>query len=299
MGIGISIVIPTYGRSQQLQACLQALTHLDYPRDAFDVIVVDDGSDTPPDSAIGPFRERLDLTLLAQEHAGPAAARNAGAARAKGRFLAFTDDDCSPDRLWLQILAAHFALNPDRALGGRTINALPRNLYSCASQDLVSYLYAYYNANHDQARFFASNNLALPADSFRHIGGFDETFPFAAGEDRDLCDRWVSCGYPMAYVPEAIVRHAHPLSIRSFWRQQFNYGRGAYYFHKKRGRRSQTPPVNVVALEPRAFYLNLLFYPLAQARSLNAKALAAFLAVLSQAAIAAGFGWESRKRSHG
>jgi GT2 family glycosyltransferase len=150
--------------------------------------------------------------------------------------LAFTDDDCRPAPDWLSTLGVRFAGAPDHAVGGRTLNALPDNRYSAASQLLIDYLYAYYNANGGLARFFASNNVALPRDRFHAVGGFDDRWPLAGGEDRELCDRWLQGGHGMLYAPEAVVYHAHPLTLRTFCRQHFNYGRGAYYYHRARAR---------------------------------------------------------------
>jgi len=282
-----SIVIPTYSRPKQLADCLQSIARLDYPRDRFEVIVVDDGSPMPPEDVVDSFRDGLDATLLTHPHAGPAAARNTGAARAKGEFLVFTDDDCTPAPDWLQALAARFARVPDHAIGGRTLNALPDNPYSTASHLLVAYLYSYYNADPDQARFFTSNNLALPADRCHAIGGFDTTFPHAAGEDREFCDRWLYNGYRMIYAPEVVVYHAHALTWRTFWRQHFNYGRGAFGFRQARAQRDQ----GRIKVEPLSFYLNLLQYPFSQTQGRRAVLLAALL-VVSQAANAAGFVWK-------
>jgi GT2 family glycosyltransferase len=287
----LSIVIPTYARPRQLATCLQSLACLDYPHDRFEVIVVDDGSETPPEAVVASFCGQLDVTLLTQAHAGPAVARNTGAARAKGKFLAFTDDDCAPAPDWLQSLAARFARASDCAIGGRTLNALPDNPYSTASQLLVAYLYSYYNADPDQARFFASNNLAMPADRFHTIGGFDTTYTRTAAEDRELCDRWLHHGYRMTYAPEALVYHAHVLTFRTFWRQHFNYGRGAFHFQQARAHRA----CGRIRLEPLPFYLNLLRYPSSQAQGWRALLLAALL-VVSQVVNAAGFFWEWTNR---
>ena len=139
----ISIVIPTYNRPEQLAVCLRACSRLEYPHDRFEVIVVDDGGVMPLDEVINEFRGLLTLKLLQQQNAGPAAARNKGAAEARGEFLAFTDQDCAPASNWLEALAAQFVASPDCAVGGQTRNALMHNLYSTASQLLVSYLVAY------------------------------------------------------------------------------------------------------------------------------------------------------------
>ena len=278
-----SVVVPTYDRPGRLRACLAALRQLDYPPERFEVLVVDDGSPTPLQPVFEAARGPLNATLVRQENAGPAAARNAGAARATGTFLAFTDDDCVPAPGWLRALADGFARAPGHFFGGRTVNALPRNPYATASQQLVSYLHEYFSPE-SHAPFFASNNIALPTDRFRALGGFSTDFPLAAGEDRELCDRWHDRGWPMAHAPGAVVYHAHPLTLRRFWRQHVNYGRGAFYYHQRRTRRGGERQ----AAEPLSFYLGLLRYPLAQRPGLAGLPHAALL-LLAQVANAAGF----------
>lgn len=287
-----SIVIPTYRRPEQLTACLRAVMRLEYPRERFEVLVVDDGSTEPPEALVRSFRSHIDVTLLTQPHAGPAQARNTGAAHAKGAFLAFTDDDCAPAPTWLQALAARFAIAPYCAIGGRTLNALPYNLYSTTSQLIIDFVYAYYNADANQARFFASNNLALPTDHFRANGGFDPTF--TTSEDRELCDRLLFSGYRMIYASEAVVYHAHALTFRTFWRQHFNYGRGAFRFYQTRGQRRRER----VRPEAKSFYLDMLRFPLSQAQGWRALVLATLLTI-SQGASATGILWEKVNQTRG
>ena len=279
-----SIIIPTYRRPRRLAGCLQSLACLDYPRDRFEVIVVDDGSQEPPETMVADFLKCFDVMLLKQAHTGPATARNTGAAQAKGEVLAFTDDDCEPAADWLQTLAKRYTAKPDCAIGGRTLNKLPDNPFSTASQMLIDYLYAYYNADPLQARFFASNNMALPSDRFQMIGGFDTTFPSAAGEDRELCDRWRKHNYPMVYAPEVLVHHSHSLTCRNFLKQHFNYGRGAFFFQQARFRNGDERS----RVEPLPFYLNLMHTPFKLTKGPRAPLLAALL-FLTQCANAAGY----------
>src|SRR5438445_13477447 len=279
-----SIIIPTYSRPGPLAACLQALSRLEYARERLEVIGVDDGSPTPPKAVVETLRDRLQLTLHLQRHAGPATARNAGAMRARGKYLAFTDDDCLPAADWLEALTARFERPANHLIGGRIINAVPDNPYSTAAQLLVDYMYTYHNSHPNHAKFFASNNLAVPAERFRAIGGFDTSFSLAAGEDREFCDRWLHYGYEMTYAPEVLVYHAHALSLRSFWWQQLRYGRGTYSFHRTRARREQKG----IRVEVPSFYLNLLQYPFRQGQRAQELVLAALLLV-SQGAIATGF----------
>ena len=232
-------------------------------------------------------RERLQITLLSQPGAGPAAARNRGAAAAQGRFLAFTDDDCRPAPEWLDHLAACLKDAPDSIVGGRTVNALENNIFAAASQALISYLYDYFNRDPGRIWFLASNNFALAARTFRSVGGYDTSYPRAAAEDRDLCDRLRAAGHSMLYARDAVVHHSHPLNLPAFWSQHFGYGRGARrYWRAHRHRCGEA-----VRVEPPRFYSGMLAHALRQEDMPNAPAVAALL-LLSQAANVAGFLWE-------
>jgi GT2 family glycosyltransferase len=283
-----SVVVATHNRPRQLARCLAGFADLDYPRDRFEVIVVDDGSPTPLDPVVAPYRDRLDLVFLRRERGGLGAAGNTGATRAKGTFLAFTDDDCLVSPNWLQALAARFNAASEQLVGGQTLNGLPDNPYSSATHLLFDYLYAYYNTNPADSRYFGAGNLALPTARFREIGGFDTGYIGAGGEDRELCDRWRSHGYRLSYAPDAVVYHRHHLNLLSFWRQQFNYGRGAVTFRRARAARGKPH-----RLESWRFYFGLLRYPWVRARGRQALLLA-LLVLVSQLATAAGVVAESR-----
>lgn len=225
-----SVVITTYNRPVELRTCLEALARQDYPPDAFEVIVVDDGGSAPLEALVADYTGRICCKLLAQANRGPAAGRNSGAGAAAHDFLAFTDDDCEPDRGWLSGFARRLRQSPDVLVGGRTINGLPDNAYSVASQFIVDMVYAYYNRDPEDARFFTSNNFALRTELFRECGGFNERFRFS--EDREFCHRWRHRGRLLIFEPAAIMRHSHRLSAIGFWRQHFGYGRGAACFHR-------------------------------------------------------------------
>lgn len=252
-----SIVIPSRDRPAQLQLCLAALERLETPRDQFEVIVVDDGSREPYDKVVAGFVAAMQLRLVRRDGNGPGQARNAGVSIARGRFVALTDDDCAPAPDWITRLGEVLRRQPDALAGGRTVNAIPENLCSEASQVLISYLYSYYNTGEHETRFFASCNFALSAEAYRQCGGFDVRFRLAGGEDRDFCDRWTASGKPMVYVREAVVRHSHRLSLMGFLRQHYTYGRGAWHFHRARAERGSGP----VPVEPLPFLTGMLAYP--------------------------------------
>lgn len=285
--IPFSVIIPSYNRPKQLVTCLESLTRLEYPRDRFEVIVIDDGSDEPLDAVVDSFDNQLPLKLIRQENAGPAAARNHAAKLARGRYLAFTDDDCTPAHDWLKALETRFAQAPEDIIGGRTVNNLPDNPFSTTSQNIISMGYEHYNATPDQARFFASNNMVVPAERFRELGGFNKSF--TTSEDRELCDRWLHLGYKMTYAPEVVIYHAHPMNLRSFWRQHFSYGCGAFRFHQARAEKGW----GNFQIEEN-YYIRLLRYPFVRGQGRQGLVLTGVLFV-SQVANAAGFFWEMGK----
>jgi glycosyltransferase involved in cell wall biosynthesis len=228
----VSVVVPTYDRPVSLGRCLAALADSVYPTDRFEVVVVDDGGSTSLAPVLDELCGRLAITLVEQRNAGPAAARNAGAARARGDLLAFTDDDCLPASDWLSLLVDAHRTTPDRLIGGRTVNDLPSNPYAATSQLVIDLVYEQCNPQPGHATFFTANNMAVPAALFRELGGFDASF--RAAEDRELCHRWLSQRRRMTYVAEAVVRHTHDLTFASFCRQHFAYGRGAHAYHRRR-----------------------------------------------------------------
>ena len=280
---GFSVIVPTRNRPQQLETCLTAMAQLAYPRDRYEVIVVDDGGETGVEEIVRRFVPSMTVIAARCEHGGPAAARNFGVTRSSRDRLAFTDDDCSVDPQWLTALDARLAANPQAMVGGRVINALAANPYSSASQSLQDFLYHWYHEKgRGQLPFFTTNNLAMTRRDFERIDGFDVSFTFAS-EDRDISDRGAHAGMDLVYAPEAIVRHAHDLDLRQFITQHFRYGQGAAHFHEARASRRR----DRVRLEPAAFYLGMMGSPMSDQITRSLPALA--LLFISQSASFLGF----------
>jgi GT2 family glycosyltransferase len=278
-----SVVVPTHDRPDALERCIEALARQTYPLRDFEVIVCDDGSAFPVAPSVSARERRLRLTVIRQANAGPAAARNAGAGRARGRFLAFTDDDCVPAPDWLARLAMRFSQEPSLLLGGAVVNALDDDPYATTTQLIQTFRYEYYERHTAARRLFSTSNLAVATDRFAQLGGFSETFDRAAGEDYDFCDRWLHAGLGTALAPEAVVRHSHALSLPAFCRQHFGYGRALLRVRQRMARRAGAR----LKSEALGFYVSLVLYPLR--RKLGVRGwLCAALVALSQAMTLAG-----------
>lgn len=286
----ISIIVPSYRRRERLRRCLAALARQD--GGPYETIVVDDGSPEP----LAPVcAEAGDwVTCIRQANAGPAAARNTGARAASGDILCFTDDDCCPHPGWAKSLWAAQGGDPRRLVGGRVVNGLPDNLFSETSQSISDYLYDWHQAEGQGERFFTSNNLACAKAAYLGLGGFDESFRLAAGEDREFGIRWKREVGPLVFTPEAIVRHDHSLTLGGFWRQQANYGRGAQHL-RRRSAQAAPQAVRQAArparrLEKPRFYAGLMLHPLRRRNlALGHRVALSVLAVVSQLAVTRGY----------
>jgi glycosyltransferase involved in cell wall biosynthesis len=281
-----SIVVPTFNRPAALAELLRALCAQDYPSSRLEVVLVNDGGACLAD-VVAPFRDRLRISLLEQNHAGCAAARQLGAANASGRWLAFTDDDCRPASGWMGNLEQVCRAAPDCAISGTVRNGLRTNLCSETTQLLLDYLALHSQAS-GRSRFSPTNNLAFPAAAFASIGGMDANWPVAGGEDRELCARWLRAGFGFIHAADAVVFHYHALHLASFWRQHFNYGCGAHLF-RARVAASKHP---VPPFEPARFYLRLPLFAFRRYPFGSAAAPAVLLG-FAQMANAAGFLWHA------
>jgi cellulose synthase/poly-beta-1,6-N-acetylglucosamine synthase-like glycosyltransferase len=204
--------------------CLAGIGRTVLDAEAVEVVVAGDGGDVakPPEGAAG----AVPVRFTGDVRRGPAAARNRGARAARGNLIAFIDDDCVPTPEWLPALLGGAERRPEALLAGRVRNGLPANRWAEASHTLLDVVIDTYNRRAGTPGFAPSSNLALRREVFDEVGGFDERFPRAAAEDRELCDRAFELGHPLVHVPAAVVDHFHDLDLRSFIRQHANDGRG-------------------------------------------------------------------------
>lgn len=242
-----SVIIPTYNRPEALQRCLKGFLNLDYAD--WELIVVNDGGEEPL------IDVRLPVRVINASHAGPAAARNAGAALATGEYLAFTDDDCVPAVDWLHQYDVALEETGYVALGGGWINPYPENTPAEAAQVYMEFLRGYFRDIHDNVLLLPSNNVVYRRDIFESLGGFDESFPLAAAEDLDLSYRIVAAGHRQGYAPAAKIYHYHRNTYRGYLRQQWRYGRGAFYFNRK-----PQPSIHHIQRRKGEFHIRLARY---------------------------------------
>jgi cellulose synthase/poly-beta-1,6-N-acetylglucosamine synthase-like glycosyltransferase len=138
------------------------------------------------------------------------------------------------------------------AVAGRTLNGRPEDAFAEASELIGMALSAPARDGRPGIAFARSNNLACRRALLEDIP-FDESFPVAAGEDREWSARFRAAGHVLTIEPRAVVVHRQQLGLRDFWRQQLRYGRGAYLFRVANGSRSLERPTFYARLIRRGF----------------------------------------------
>ncbi|WP_249009481.1 glycosyltransferase family 2 protein [Conexibacter sp. DBS9H8] len=208
----ISVVVSSFERPVALRRLLIALAGQSLAPEVYEVIVVDNGSGPATAAVLSEAAATLGARLVPlrlAENRGPAGGRNAGWGAARGRWVAFTDDDCVPAAGWLErLLAVADGEGDDTViLQGRT-NPDPDGLRA-RSSTLGARIVSVQAADGR----FETCNILYPRALLQRLHGFDETFGprgLAArpvGEDTDLGWRALALGARVRFVPEAVVLH--------------------------------------------------------------------------------------------
>jgi glycosyltransferase involved in cell wall biosynthesis len=231
----VSVVVPTRNRPEKLRRCLAALREQDA-----ELVVVDDGSSEV--ELVAQIVQKADGELVRLEGRGPAAARNAGVSATAGEVVCFTDDDCEPEPGWVEALAAPVVDGEVECAAGRTVVAEGAGAADRAWQAIADYLQRVAaEPGSSSPGFAATCNLACSRQLLADLP-FDESFPAAAGEDRDWAARAAARRASPRFVPDALVVHRPDLDTRSFLRQQYRYGRGAALFRAAESSRGPGSP---------------------------------------------------------
>jgi glycosyltransferase involved in cell wall biosynthesis len=212
----LSVVVPTRDRPEALERCLEALRH--QARAELDIVVVDDGS--VDDAAVRETVARhTQARILRLEGKGPAAARNAGIRATTSAVVLMTDDDCIPEPDWARTLADSILEHGADAVGGLTMPPPWASAAARATEVVVRHV-------EETSGLVITANLGCRREVLLAFP-FDESFPLAAGEDRDWSARVRAAGLNVAREPAAVVLHAPALGVRRFWRQHVRYGKAA------------------------------------------------------------------------
>ncbi|HTM54121.1 MAG TPA: glycosyltransferase family 2 protein [Pirellulales bacterium] len=213
--IDVSVVICTYNRAEMLRGALASLLGLETDASwRYEVIVVDNAStDATVEVVADVAREaKVPFRGVYEPKPGVACARNRGVAEARGRYVAFFDDDQVADPNWLRELLEMVRKEKARCVGGAVHLLLPTTappLPEICRRLLGEAIGADKPVKYSRKMFPGTGNMLVERTVFDEVGTFNESLR-QAGEDSDLFLRMLQAGITGWYAPLAIVRHVIP-----------------------------------------------------------------------------------------
>lgn len=218
----VSVVIPTFNASKTIKRNIISLIDQSYPKDKYEIIIVDDGSTDETIEIVMSVKKECaqpNIKVIKLEHnCGPAAARNRGILNAEGEIVAFTDSDTIPDRNWLIEIVKAFN---DENVGGVRGKVVTDNylLFPIRVAPIgVGY---------------KTCNIAYRREVLNSVGLFDERFRQPFGEDGDLAHRVLKMGFKIKDSPKAIVFHpVKELNLRQVMRMAMLRRYDVLFFRK-------------------------------------------------------------------
>ncbi|MDJ0898375.1 MAG: glycosyltransferase family A protein [Xenococcus sp. MO_188.B8] len=199
----VTVIIPVFNDSKRLKLCLKALQNQTYPKDAYEIIVVDNNSDENIEAVVSQFPQ---TTITSECKPGSYAARNKGISLAKNEIIAFTDSDCIPASNWIEKGVFNLLKRPNCGLVAGQIKIFYENLEQPTAVELYEKVTAF-----PQKKYVQESNFGVTANLFTFknvvttIGLFDE-FLKSSG-DYEWGQRVYANGYCQIYAEDTIVEH--------------------------------------------------------------------------------------------
>jgi cellulose synthase/poly-beta-1,6-N-acetylglucosamine synthase-like glycosyltransferase len=220
----ISIIVITYNEEKNIRDCLDSLIMLDYPKDKYEIIIVDASKDSTP-----LITESFKDVKLIRSIKGFSQQRNIGIKSTSFDILAFTDADCIVSSDWLKVINRVFKNKEIAAIGGNGYPP-PKTGYfgkcvACIGHPSGGAVGFDSNVTRGDrgVDFMPGCNSAFKRKVLLNVGGFDPFF-YDGGEDVDISRRIRQKGYYIDYIPELTVYHKPRTTLMEFIRWNIQVG---------------------------------------------------------------------------
>jgi GT2 family glycosyltransferase len=222
--VPVSVVVPTIGRAELLEACLGSVAAC--RPDAAEIIVVDQSNEAAVRSVVAKFAD-AGARLVTSPIRDRSLAVNLAMRKARHESVLVTDDDCTVDPRWVGKAWEHLSTDPETIVTGRVLPvgdaiAVPSLVGSGTPSD-------YTGSVHFDVLFGC--NMACSRTRFLELGGFDERMKLA--EDNDFCYRWLRAGRRLHYDPSLLIWHHAWRTPEELERHFRGYARGQGIFYAK------------------------------------------------------------------
>ncbi|MCX6812244.1 MAG: glycosyltransferase [Candidatus Berkelbacteria bacterium] len=247
----VSIIIPVKKINDYIYESMEHILKLDWPE--FEVLIFPDRPDE--------IHRWPKTKIIASGKIGPAEKRDLALKFARGKVLAFLDDDAYPRRDWLKKMIPNFRKSEVGAVGCPAVTPSSNGVLQKVSGAIFE---SYLGGGFTRNRYLPIGNrrtcddwptvsLLIWRDVFKEVGGFD--CQYWPGEDTKLCLDIVSAGYKIIYDPAGIVYHHRRANLLKHFKQIGNYALHRGFFAKKYPQTS----LKIGYFIPTLFVLYLIF----------------------------------------
>lgn len=213
-----SVIVPVYNEESNITALLDSLFAMDFPRERYEIIIVDNNSTDATKDIV----QKYPVILLQQkEKQNSYASRNLGIEHATGEILAFTDGDCTVDKYWLSRSVSILAQNPiiDIVAGKAVITFKKKNLFSFI--DEIRHLKQDKYVSKGRC---ATVNMITRKALFANIGLFRDDY--VSGGDFEWSLRATRNGARIVYSDDVVVFHKARETFKSLAQKRARVGYG-------------------------------------------------------------------------
>lgn len=216
----VSVVVSFRNECKHLRAHIRALLSQEYPKDKYEIVLIDDGS---TDSSLQIAKEEMSaenspsMKIIHLDWIGTGGARNVGIRESKGEIVAITDADALPDPSWISEIS--------EPLRDKKIGIVCGKIKEVPSLDQM--FQGPEQTTYEKTYWFV--DVAISRKVFEKTGGFDKRF--RRGSDYDVIVRAVNAGFECRYNPKAIVWHLKPqLSLSKSLKAELKNGEADLLF---------------------------------------------------------------------
>lgn len=218
----ISAVICSYNRYDCLPDAIDSLDRQNLARESYEILVIDNSPDHEYSSSFARrYAEHPNLTWIIEHTPGLSNARNAAIQRARGRIIAYMDDDALADVNWLGGIFSAFAMFGDRTavVGGKVEPIWESTRPAWLHDDYLRHL-SLVDLKGSMPRVLgtaeslAGTNIAFRTDRLKETGGFSTDLGRKGGshallsnEENEVCRILRRSGHSVVYAPDAVVGH--------------------------------------------------------------------------------------------
>ncbi len=217
-GLFVSVIIPVFNDAKRLKTCLAALENQTYPKNLYEVIVIDNGSDEDDqdiESVVSQFDQAV---ATCESRPGSYAARNKGISLAKGDVLAFTDSDCIPANNWIEKGVANLLLVPNCGLVAGRVEIFFQDPERPTAAELYDSVFAFPQKSYiENERFGVTANLFTFKSVMDQVGLFNDVVK--SGGDGEWGRRVFTLGYRQIYADDTCVAHPGRYSFAQLYKK--------------------------------------------------------------------------------